>query len=124
MIIAVDFDGTIVTHEFPEIGRKIGAFKWLRLAQKLGAKIILFTMRSGKHLQDAVEYVESNGINLYGVNTNPTQHKWTTSPKAYAQLYIDDASLGIPLTTDSKTERPYVDWNLTGPQLMNYIKNV
>lgn len=61
-------------------------------------------------LADAIEWFKDNGIPLLGVNQNPTQHKWTTSPKAYAQLYIDDAALGCPLILPT-SGRPYVDWN-------------
>jgi hypothetical protein len=52
-----------------------------------------------------------HGIPLMGVNENPSQKSWTSSPKAYAQLYIDDAALGTPLVyPESSSERPYVDW--------------
>ena len=65
-------------------------------------------MRSGEELGEAVEWCEGHGIELYGVNTNPLQDQWTSSPKAYGQLYIDDAALGVPLLYDEP--RPYVDW--------------
>jgi len=123
MIIAIDFDGTCVTHEYPLIGRNIGASDVLKKIVDAGHFLILFTMRSGKELEDSVAWFETNGIPLYGIQTNPTQHAWTTSHKAYAQLYIDDAALGCPLTQDRvphpdpsyKGEtiaigRPYVDW--------------
>ena len=52
-----------------------------------------------------------NHIPLHGVNVNPTQHTWTKSPKAYGQLYIDDAALGCPLIYNSEiSDRPFVDW--------------
>ena len=110
IIIAVDFDGTIVTHEYPEIGKDIGAFRVLKRLQDDGHKIILYTMRSGKELEEAVNFVKKNGIKLYGVNTNPTQKEWTHSPKAYAHLYIDDAALGCPIKMSFKSFRTYVDW--------------
>ena len=48
---------------------------------------------------------------MYGINVNPNQTTWTESPKAYGQLYIDDAALGIPLKFDINiSERPFVDW--------------
>jgi hypothetical protein len=69
-------------------------------------------MRSGKELNDAIKWFESNGIKLYGIQENPTQSSWTTSPKAYAQLYIDDAALGCPLIINNKlSSRPFVNWN-------------
>lgn len=107
--LAIDFDGTCVTHEYPKIGADIGAVPTLRLlATKY--RLILWTMRDGETLQEAVDWFENNLISLYGVNENPDQH-WSKSPKAYANVYIDDAALGIPLTFDPEISgRPYVDW--------------
>ena len=67
-------------------------------------------MRSGKELDDAVEWFEQNDIPLWGINENPTQN-WSTSHKQYAHLYIDDTALGCPLRHDSwMCKSPYVDW--------------
>ncbi len=66
-------------------------------------------MRSEERLIQAVEYLEENGIELYAVNENPTQHHWTKSPKIFCNLYIDDAALGCPLILPERA-RPYVDW--------------
>ena len=117
MIIAIDFDGTCVTHEYPSVGKDVGAVSVLEDLIYNGHKLILNTMRSGKELSDAVKWFENNNIELYGVNENPTQKSWTTSPKVYAQLYIDDAALGIPLIEKlmekngfTINDRPYVDW--------------
>lgn len=111
MVIAVDFDGTIVTHDYPEIGKDIGAIPVLKKLCNKGHLLVLNTMRSGETLQKAVEFLEENGIPLYGINENPSQKEWTDSPKVYAHLYIDDASLGIPLTHDFRlSKRPFVDW--------------
>ena len=110
MDICVDFDGTCVTHDFPLIGRDIGAQPVLRKLIEHGHRLILFTMRSGDGLVQAVGWFEQNGIALYGVNTNPTQAGWTASPKAYGQLYVDDAALGVPLTLGDH-KRAYVDWH-------------
>jgi hypothetical protein len=109
MIIAIDFDGTCVTHEYPNIGRDIGAIPVLRKLTKAGNQLILNTMRSGAKLQDAVDWFGKNGIPLYGINENPDQKSWTDSPKVYADLYIDDAALGCPLK-NNYGGRPYVDW--------------
>ena len=130
MIIAVDFDGTCVTHEFPEVGKDIGAVPVLKELVKKGHKIILYNMRShpdknnqGKTLsggiisndtlQDAIDWFKENEIPLWGINENPKQKEWTSSPKIYANIYIDDAALGIPLKydEDGMIFRPYVDWN-------------
>lgn len=129
MIIAVDFDGTCVTHEFPRIGKDIGAAPVLKKLTDNGHKLILYTMRSRRRegaidvdsdelyptthgtdvLQDAINWFMKNDIPLYGINTNPTQKNWTDSPKPYAHLYIDDAALGIPLKRNGN-HRPYVNW--------------
>ena len=111
MIIGIDFDGTVVTHRYPEIGDDIGAVPVLKELVKNGHKFILFTMRSTKNgtLQDAVNWFKENGIPLYGVNSNPTQSSWTDSPKAYCHVYIDDAAMGIPKKFDG--QRKYVDWD-------------
>ena len=111
LIIAVDFDGTCVTHEYPWIGRDIGAVPILRRLNLKGHRIILYTMRSDEHLNKAVQWFEENKILLWAVNGNPEQGTWTLSPKVYANLYIDDAALGAPLTRSGQVgERPYIDW--------------
>lgn len=120
--IAVDFDGTIVTHEYPGIGQGIGALKWLQLLQEAGADLILFTMRSGKELEEAVEYCRGGGIEFYGINENPTQSRWTDSPKAYAKVYIDDAAFGCPLIK-VPGKRAYVDWDIVGPVMLEALKS-
>jgi hypothetical protein len=127
MDIAIDFDGTCVTHEFPNIGLDIGAAPVLKELVKNGHRLILFTMRSdrlqeslcdnpeiedvyGTFLTDAIKWFQKNDIPLYGIQKNP-QQGWTTSPKAYAHLYIDDAALGCPLRYDATlSKRPFVDW--------------
>lgn len=110
-IIAVDFDGTCVTHEYPEVGKTVNnAVKTLKRLNEADVKIILWTMRSGEFLQDAVKWFEENGIELWGVNENPEQKEWTESRKAYAQIYIDDAALGCPLLYPFDGGRPFVDW--------------
>jgi hypothetical protein len=110
LVVAVDFDGTCVTHEYPKVGRHIGAQRVLHRIVNEGGQLILWTMRSGEHLQDAVNWFADNGLPLFGIQRNPTQDAWTDSPKAYAKLYIDDAALGCPLRTGLKGERPFVDW--------------
>ena len=111
MIIAIDFDGTCVTHTYPAIGADIGALPVLKKLIENEHKLILHTMRSAVQLDEAVEFLSIAGIELYGVNANKAQHHWTSSPKVYAHLYIDDAALGVPLIEDKdKSDRPFVDW--------------
>lgn len=120
MIIAVDFDGTCVTHRYPEVGEEIGAAEILKRLVHAGHHIILFTMRSGKELDDAVQWFEKHEIPLFGVNENPTQKSWTSSPKPYAHIYIDDAALGCPLIYPD-SGRPYVDWRMVRYLFRNTI---
>ena len=127
MIIGIDFDGTCVTHEFPNIGNDIGAIPVLKRLVAEGHKLILFTMRSditsptskdsdivpegGNYLTDAINWFKENDIPLWGINENPEQKTWTHSPKPYCHLYIDDSAFGCPLITPmDKNKRPYVDW--------------
>lgn len=123
MIIGVDFDGTVVEHRYPDIGKEAdNAFVYLRRLQELGAKIVLFTMRSGRELDEAVRFMEKHGVVFYGVNTNPTQRSWTTSPKAYCDVYVDDAGIGVPVKSPHKAGRPVVDWDIVGPALIREVK--
>ena len=95
--IAVDFDGTIVEHQYPEIGKeKLFAFQTLKELEKKGARLILWTFRSGKELEDAVEYCRQNGIEFYAVNKNYPEELFdaTISRKIDADLYIDDKNIG------------------------------
>lgn len=130
LIIGVDFDGTIVDHKYPEIGKPVpGAFKYLKKFVKAGARLVLFTMRSdgktaGDVLTQAVEFCKTNGVEFWGVNENPEQKIWTTSPKAYCHAYIDDAAACCPLLDNKKVDgRPYVDWSVVGPIVLKMIKN-
>jgi hydroxymethylpyrimidine pyrophosphatase-like HAD family hydrolase len=110
LAIAVDFDGTCVTHEYPDVGNDIGAIPVLKELVSLGHDLILFTMRDGKELQDAINWFKNNDIKLWGVQYNPTQRNWTKSNKCYANVYIDDAALGCPLIYPQNGDRPFVDW--------------
>lgn len=119
IVIGVDFDGTVVTHEYPEIGEDIGAVPVLKKLVDNDCLLVLNTMRSKKNgtLQAAQAWFEDNEIPLYGVNENPGQKKWTDSTKAYCNIYIDDAALGCPVKRD-KNGRRYVDWKRVEKMLM------
>jgi len=127
MYICVDFDGTIVDHKAPGMGEPVpGALDWIRRLQKQGAKIILFTMRSdrpqhGNRLGQATDYLEEKGITLFGVNKNPDQDSWTSSPKAFGHLYIDDSAAGCPKINPRGFNRPCVDWSIVGPHAENML---
>ncbi len=120
--ILVDFDGTVTTHDFPNIGKDIGAVPVLKRLVEKGHKLILFTMRSHRPfinlngstrdtLEEAVQWFADNKIPLFGINENPDQKNWTDSPKAFGQLLIDDIALGCPLIHNREIhQRPFVDW--------------
>lgn len=95
--IAVDFDGTIVEHEYPQIGKeKLFAFQTLKELQKMGANLILWTFRSGKELAEAVDFCRLNGIEFYAINSNYPEEIFdnTISRKIDVDIYIDDKNLG------------------------------
>ena len=101
MTIAVDFDGTIVEHEYPKIGKeKPFAFETLRAISRDGHKLILWTARSGKLLDEAIEYCRKNGVEFYAVNSNDPPNALfagrpsTLSGKVTADVYIDDRNIG------------------------------
>ena len=124
-IIGVDFDGSVVTHEYPNVGKDIGAIPVLKELVVNGHFLILNTMRSAWTLDAAVKWFKENDIPLYGINKNPTQDTWTSSPKVYADLYLDDASLNFPIKSDLKiSSRPFADWIEIKKQLikLNYLK--
>lgn len=109
--IAVDFDGTLVEHRYPKIGKHLPwAVETVRWLQDRKARIILWTMRSGKRLDEAIKWCQEQGIQLHAANHNPTQAAWTSSPKVHADLYIDDMALGCPTVMDSEGQRMCVDW--------------
>lgn len=109
-VIAVDFDGTCVEHMYPHVGPDVpGAVGVLGDLTLAGHKLIIWTMRSGDTLWDAQRWYDSHELPYFGANENPEQD-WSTSPKAYAQHYVDDAAIGCPLIAGAVGNRPMVDW--------------
>ena len=98
MVIAVDFDGTIVTHEYPNIGKEIPfAIDTLkRLQQSPDNLLVLWTVREGVELKEAVEFCRNRGLEFYAVNKNyPEESAEHPEPrKLKADLFIDDRNLG------------------------------
>ncbi len=95
--IAVDFDGTIVEHQYPKIGKDLlFAFETLKELQKNGALLILWTFRAGKELDEAVSYCLSRGVEFYAVNKNYPEEVYdeSISRKINADVYIDDKNVG------------------------------
>ena len=110
MTIGIDFDGCLVSWNFPLVGKDIGSAEVCRDLVKKGVKIILYTMRDKEFLDDAVKWCNDNKIELYGINENPSQ-TWSDSRKVHADIYIDDQALGCPLKEDKTiSDRPFVDW--------------
>jgi hypothetical protein len=96
-VIAVDFDGTIVEHKYPSIGKEmLFAFATLKALQQKGHKLILWTIRTGELLEEAVEYCRKNGVEFYAVNKNYPEEELdaTTSRKLNADIFIDDRNVG------------------------------
>ena len=98
MTIAVDFDGTIVEHKYPEIGKELPfAFDSLKRLQENGHRIILWTVREGDRLAEAVEYCRRKGLEFYAVNSEYPDASWSgegVSRKVQADVYIDDRGVG------------------------------
>ena len=100
MIIAVDFDGTIVEHKYPSIGReKPFAIETLRQLAADGHKLILWTVRHGETLDQALEWCAKRGLEFYAVNSNyPAGSLFAgskdSSPKIEADVFIDDHNIG------------------------------
>lgn len=97
MIIAVDFDGTIVEHKYPAIGKELPfAFETLKMLQKKQHQLILWTYRYGKELDEAVEYCKSKGVEFYAVNKSYPEEQYdpTISRKIHADLFVDDRNVG------------------------------
>jgi hydroxymethylpyrimidine pyrophosphatase-like HAD family hydrolase len=95
--IAIDFDGTIVEHSYPAIGKEMMfAFATIKELQKKGHKLILFTYRTGSLLDEAVEYCKQNGVEFYAVNNNyPEETINENLPrKLNVDIFIDDRNVG------------------------------
>lgn len=96
-VIAVDFDGTVVEHKYPAIGKEmLFAFATLKELQKKGHKLILWTFRAGVPLTEAVEFCKKNGVEFYAVNKNYPEENYddTISRKINADIFIDDRNVG------------------------------
>lgn len=92
-IIAIDFDGTLVTDKFPEIGEPTHLFESVRIWQSIGTKVILWTCRNGEHLEKAVKFCKEQGIEFDAVNMNIPEiieEYGGDTRKVFADIYIDD----------------------------------
>jgi hydroxymethylpyrimidine pyrophosphatase-like HAD family hydrolase len=96
-ILAIDFDGTIVEDAYPKIGKPIiFAFDTLKQLQNQGHRLILWTYRSGRKLQEAVDFCKKNDIEFYAVNKSYPEEVLdnSISRKIHADIFIDDRNFG------------------------------
>ena len=99
MTIAVDFDGTIVEHKYPKIGReKPFAIDTLKMLIKEGHQIILWSVREGELLKEAVDWCRDRGVEFYAVNRDYPEETTDNNPnfsrKLKVDMFIDDRNLG------------------------------
>lgn len=98
MTIAVDFDGTIVEHKYPEIGKeKPFAIETLLQLQEDGNRLILWTSREGELLEKAIDFCHARGLDFYAVNSNQPAgalFAGQAGTKIIADVYIDDRNIG------------------------------
>lgn len=116
MRIAVDFDGTIVEHRYPEIGKEIPfATDTLKMLIADRHKLILWSVREGKLLEDAVNWCRERGVEFYAVNRDypeeTSEGNQSFSRKLKADLFIDDRNIGgLP------------DWGMIYDMIKNHRK--
>lgn len=98
MIIAVDFDGTIVEHKYPRIGKEIPfAIATLKKLQAERHLLILWTVREGKFLEEAINFCREKGLEFYAVNRNYPEESDDAiiqCRKINADYFIDDHNVG------------------------------
>jgi hypothetical protein len=98
LVIAVDFDGTVVEHKYPAIGKTLPfAFETLKELQKRGHRLIMWTYRHGKELDEAVDFCRKNGVEFYAVNRSFPEEQFdpaTQSRKLDCDMFIDDRNVG------------------------------
>lgn len=121
-ILAVDFDGTVVTHMYPQIGKEADdCVRVLKRVQEAGHKIVLWTCRETDpeaktdYLRAAVEWMYESGLKLHNVNDTRESDDFRNPQglrrKVLADCYIDDRNIGIPKKFGC------VDWSWVEAQL-------
>lgn len=115
-VIAIDFDGTLVSDEFPEIGEKnLHMFNTCKLLQAHGVKLILWTSRDNENLSAAIEYCKGEGLYFDAVNENIKEVRdmfANDTRKVYADLYIDDRSIPHTMSPSLWAERLGLSYHL------------
>lgn len=129
MIIGIGFDGTCVTHEFPKVGKNIGAGPVLRTLVQNGHKICLLTNRCdvilgedqkpvdklitkvppGNYLKDSLDWFKDNNIPVSYVNIVPEQREFTSSTRCFCHVYIEWNNLFTPIEK-RQNRKPFVNW--------------
>lgn len=109
-IFAIDFDGTIVEHEFPDIGpEKFAAIKTMKDLQKVGHKVIIWTCRSGRYLESMKSWLKNHDFVPDAINENIDKLDFGF-PKVYANVYLDDRSFP-----------PFENWESVQRQFLNDV---
>jgi len=112
LIIAIDFDGTIVEDAYPSIGEPlIFALDTIKRLQSEGHRLILWTYRNGRKLQEAVDFCAKNDIVFYAVNKNYPEEIFDNkiSRKIHADIFIDDRNIG-----------GFIGWTAIHKEIFNY----
>jgi hydroxymethylpyrimidine pyrophosphatase-like HAD family hydrolase len=126
MVIAVDFDGTIVEHRYPSIGKELPfAIETLLKLKEDGHRLILWTVREGKYLDEAIAFCRERGLEFYAINRDYPEEEQERNNhftrKLKADLWIDDRNLGgLP---DWGTIYEMIHHRLTYEDLMHHYEN-
>lgn len=126
-IIAVDFDGTIVEHKYPALGKEmLFAFSTLRALKAKGHRLILWTYRRDEKLQEAVDFCKENDFEFFAVNENyPGEIKeGDYSRKLAADIFIDDRNVGGFLGWDVVWQTLHPEGQEYAHQLKNKIAHL
>ena len=112
LIIAIDFDGTIVEDAYPNIGKPmIFAFETMKKLQSEGHRLILWTYRSDRKLQEAVDFCKQQGLEFYAINKSYPEEEFDgkISRKINATFFVDDRNIG-----------GFIGWTAVHKLLLNY----
>jgi|TARA_B110000116_G_scaffold80018_1_gene69513 2-hydroxy-3-keto-5-methylthiopentenyl-1-phosphate phosphatase len=112
LIIAIDFDGTIVEDAYPKIGKPmIFAFETMKKLQSEGHRLILWTYRTDKKLQEAVDFCKQQGLEFYAINKSYPEEEFDgkISRKINATFFVDDRNIG-----------GFIGWTAVHKLLLNY----
>jgi 2-hydroxy-3-keto-5-methylthiopentenyl-1-phosphate phosphatase len=112
LIIAIDFDGTIVEDAYPKIGKPmIFAFETMRKLQSEGHRLILWTYRTEKKLKEAVDFCKQQGLEFYAINKSYPEEEFDgkISRKINATFFVDDRNIG-----------GFIGWTAVHKLLLNY----